>query len=163
MKTIYLVRHAKAEEKTIPENDFGRSLTSKGILNSIKLGKRLKKMHIHPDLIISSPAPRALQTAKIIQEYIHYAGELILDKNIYDSSAAELLNIIRKTDRDIKYLMLVGHNPSFNELLHYFCKTDIDNIPKATAVGIKVSKKWSELSERCGKLLFVERTKVGNQ
>lgn len=157
MKTLYLVRHAKAVEKTTCAEDFNRVLTAKGIADSIELGKRLKKMRIRPDRIISSPAPRALQTAKIVQEYINYRREVVLNKKIYDSSLTALLGIVKKTDEEIKELMLAGHNPAFYELLHYLCKTDIEKFPKAAAAGIRLKKKWSEVSPHCGKLLFLKK------
>ena len=161
MKTIYLVRHAKAEEKTIPGKDFDRALTSKGISDSIMMGKRLASMHIQPGIIVSSPAQRALQTAKIVKENINHSGELILNENIYYSKAEKLIEIIKNTEENIQSIMLVGHNPSFNELMHYLCNTNIDNISKAGIVGIKLTeKKWEKISHKCGILLFYNSPKT---
>ncbi|MFH1005758.1 MAG: histidine phosphatase family protein [Bacteroidota bacterium] len=160
MKTIYLIRHAKAEEKTSAIKDFGRHLTTKGIRDAEKMGKRLVSMHIHPDKIISSSARRAIQTAKIISRNLKYANEIIVNENIYHTSGAKIIAIIQKTEDEIQSLMLVGHNPSFNGMLHHLCETNIDNIPKAGIVGITLNvDKWSSISDGCGVILFFDSPK----
>ena len=160
MKTIYLVRHTKAEEKTSVIKDFGRQLTTRGIRDAEKIGKRLASMRILPDGIISSPARRTMQTAKIISKNLKYAGEITVNENIYHTSGAKIITIIQKTEEKIQSLMIVGHNPSFNGILHHLCETNIDNIPKGGVIGIKLNvEQWGEISNGCGVLLFFDSPK----
>ena len=155
MKTIYIVRHAKAEDKSASGKDFDRKLTDKGIRTAEKMGNRLAKKHILPDIIITSPAQRALQTAQIIGEMIKYPDKIIQDSTIYNSSALSLMQIIKSSCEDMQSLMLVGHNPSLTDLLNYLCPSDIENLPKAGIAGIKISEnKWSNISHQHGELLF---------
>ncbi len=151
MKTLYLLRHAKAEKKTPALDDFDRALTDKGIDAANKIREQLEKRNIQPDKIISSPAKRALQTAKIIFESNAEPKKIITHADMYSSSYANLIHIIKNTDENIQSLLLVGHNPSFNDLLHYVCQTTIYNIPKAGMVRIKLSEdRWSKITSRCG-------------
>src|SRR3989304_9027023 len=110
MKTIFLVRHAKAEEKTPPERDYTRALTKKGIADAERLGKWLSGKKILPDRIISSPASRALQTAQIVRESIGFQEEIIPDENMYCDSSYNLIAVIRNIPAELNSVMLVGHN-----------------------------------------------------
>ena len=68
MKTLFLIRHAKSswEYTALPDKD--RPLNDRGKRDAPKMGKRLAKRDVTPDLILSSPARRALTTAEIRQE-----------------------------------------------------------------------------------------------
>ena len=72
MKIIYLVRHGKAESRDIDKSDFERILVKEGENISQRAAERLKKRKIIPALIITSPAPRALQTARIFAQEFGY-------------------------------------------------------------------------------------------
>lgn len=118
MRTLFLVRHAKA----IPEADSGldrdRPLEPEGEEQARQLGKRLRKTKPKVELILSSPAVRAFGTAGILIE----AGvggkrcQLKTDHRIYMASADQLCSVIESTDRNIKALLLVGHNPGISDL-----------------------------------------------
>src|SRR3990167_1594568 len=100
-KTLILVRHAKAEDldaSTSYKDDFKRELTHKGKEDAREMGQRLCSMKIKPGIIISSPAVRALQTAEIIAQEIQMnKDDIIKSKNIYDSTAQSLLEVIGET------------------------------------------------------------------
>jgi phosphohistidine phosphatase len=162
-KILILIRHAKAEERdiSIQKQDADRDLTSDGKKDAIQMGKRLFSMKIKPDKMVSSPARRAFQTAQIIARELKMEfGKIKLENKIYEASVRDLLNVIRKSDDGISNLILVGHNPSFNELLNYLCKTNIGNIPKGGIVGISLaSEKWKDTFSRSGTLLFFDSPK----
>ncbi len=77
MKTIYLVRHGKAVTRDTDTTDYERTLIERGETDSIKIAERLKNCMIKPSLIISSPAPRALATAKIFAKQLEYLQKKI--------------------------------------------------------------------------------------
>lgn len=72
MKTLFLIRHAKSSWDDPNKDDFDRPLNERGKRNAPFMGKLLKKENILPDLIISSPAKRAIATAKIIADETGY-------------------------------------------------------------------------------------------
>ncbi len=65
MKTIYLVHHAAAGKSKPKSPDRKRALSKKGRKEAIKMAKNLKKNGMLPDLLVSSPAKRAIQTARV--------------------------------------------------------------------------------------------------
>ena len=66
MKRLYIVRHAKSSWKDASLDDFDRPLNKRGKKAAPEMGKRLKKLKVKPDLLLASPAVRAITTAKAI-------------------------------------------------------------------------------------------------
>ena len=77
MKNIILVRHATAVKRDSEKSDVKRSLKKSGHKEAREMGKHLKEMDIHPDLFISSPAKRAIETAEIVAERLGYSVKKI--------------------------------------------------------------------------------------
>ncbi len=78
MKTLYLVRHAKSSWSNPALSDFDRGLNKRGKRNAPVMGKRMVVDGVKPDLIVSSPAKRALKTARIIAKEIGYPRKNIV-------------------------------------------------------------------------------------
>ena len=113
---IYLVRHGEAVERAAGIDDGGRWLTPKGRKTMIKAAGRLRKQHVRPDLIITSPLTRAVQTAELLAARVGIRSELRADACLSaDGSIEQVLELIRnmtKTDA----LMLVGHEPLLGQI-----------------------------------------------
>ena len=124
MKYLYLIRHGKATHKPMP--DIKRYLTSKGIKRTKKYAGILAEQNIMPDLIISSPAARALQTAKIIAEVLNYPSEKIeINPVFYFEPEQEVLEQIKNIPPHYKHVFLVGHNPVWTDLADLFSEKPI--------------------------------------
>ncbi len=123
------------------------------------MGKKLKEKGIMPDIIISSPAKRAKTTAKIIAKEIGYEKKVMFDENIYESSVDELCKIITALNDKNSTVFLVGHNPSLNDLAHYYVHHEA-NIPTCGVVEIAFAcEKWAEIEPKNAKLLSFEYPK----
>ena len=126
MKTLYLLRHAKSSRDDTSRDDTSwadrdRPLDARGERDAAKLGQRWSKRHGKPDLILSSPAVRALATANIVAEALGYkARNIEFDARLYAATAATLTSVIEALDGKLDRVMLVGHNPGFAELVHHF-------------------------------------------
>ena len=119
------------------------------------MGKRLAKRHVKPDLLVSSPALRALTTAQLIADEIGYARkDITVDERMYASSADALLAVIRALDKKLDRVMLFGHNPEFTELAHRLSGEIVDMPTCAVAEFRFDTKKWSDI----GKVEPVEST-----
>src|SRR6266496_884279 len=119
MKTLFLVRHAKSsrDEPSLPDKD--RPLNDRGKRDAPKMGERLAKREVTPDLILSSPAKRALETAQIIAKKLDYKlADIVVDERLYATGADDLLQLIHKLGAKPKSVMLFGHNPELTELAH---------------------------------------------
>ena len=120
MKTLFLVRHAKSSRNEPALQDKDRPLNNRGKRDAPKMGKRLAKREVTPDLILSSPAKRALKTAQLIAKKLDYKlQDIVVDERLYATGADELLHVIRKLGAKPKSVMLVGHNPELTELAHH--------------------------------------------
>src|SRR5437762_9041010 len=119
MKTLILVRHAKSswDDTSLPDKD--RPLNNRGKRDAPKMGERLAKRGAKPDLILSSPAKRALKTAEIIAKKLDYKRkDIVVDDRLYAVKPDDLLGVIRKLGDKLERVMVFGHNPELTELAH---------------------------------------------
>src|ERR1043166_6181548 len=65
---LYFLRHGEADWPGWTRPDDERPLTDFGKKEMRQVGKFLNRLKIKPDLIITSPLPRALQTAEAAAE-----------------------------------------------------------------------------------------------
>jgi phosphohistidine phosphatase len=162
MKTLVLIRHAKSSWKFPELKDFDRPLKKRGLNDAPLMGKVLKELQIMPDLIISSPAVRAITTAKMIASELGYNETLInTDPKIYLESKSRLMKTINKIDDRYNTVYLVSHNPGLTDLANGLTGESIDNIPTSGVMVIQFEcDSWSEVEKGKGKKIFFEIPKV---
>jgi phosphohistidine phosphatase len=122
MKTIILARHAKSDWSQ-NLSDFDRPLNPRGERDAPRMGDVLAEYEFHPDLIISSPANRALSTAEAIAEKIGYTSPLQQDRRIYDEGHGTLISIIQEIPREVNTAMIFGHNPTMESAVGYLLQS----------------------------------------
>lgn len=135
MKTLYLVRHAKSSRDAPMLPDKDRPLNDRGKRDAPRMAKQLAKRDVKPDLILSSPARRALTTAELFAKNLNYkVNDIVIDKRLYATSPEGLLEVIREYGDKPKRVMLFGHNPELTELAHRLSRklTDIPARDQAT-------------------------------
>jgi phosphohistidine phosphatase len=146
MKTLYLVRHAKSswDEPALPDRD--RLLAVRGERDAPEMARRLTRRGVDPDLILSSPAKRALATAKIIAKALDYKHKDIeIDDRLYPGQVSELLSMIHGLDDKLERVMLFGHNPAVAELAHHLSSA-ITRMPTCAVAEFSFdAKSWSEI------------------
>jgi phosphohistidine phosphatase len=128
------------------------------------MAKRLKEKNIIPDLILSSTAKRAQQTAEITAKSLGLSQSIIsFEANLYHASPKEILNQIKMiSDQSIETLIVVGHNPGFNDLIEYLGGS-IENLPTAGQFGFKLAvQKWHEISPEKAEVWFFDYPKKEN-
>lgn len=112
MKQILLMRHAKSSWDNSSVDDFERPLSKRGQNDAPRMGKFLKKSNFIPDLVISSPAQRALETSTLCVQGFGQGGDVIeLNKNLYFGSPKDYLSALQGVKSNISRVMIVGHNP----------------------------------------------------
>ena len=146
MKTLFLVRHAKSSKDDPTLADRDRPLADRGLKEAPKMGKRLAKRDVKPDLLVSSPALRALTTAQLIADEIGCERkDIVVDDRLYASSADALLAVIRELDKKFDRVMLFGHNPEFADLAHRL-SSDIVDMPTCAVAEFRFdTTKWSDV------------------
>jgi phosphohistidine phosphatase len=160
-RRLYLVRHSKSSWKETGFTDFDRPLNKRGKRDAPFMGKLLAEQGIQPEVIFSSPAKRALKSAKIIAEEIEYPlDEIITYAEIYHASTADLLEIIRNLDDTYYEVMIFGHNPSMTDIVNYLSDFDLNNLPTSGIVCIEFDgQPWRRISRHSGELVFFEYPK----
>lgn len=158
-KHLFLVRHAQAVSGTPTERDFERGLSSSGMIEACKMGARLKQLAVNPDLIFTSAATRALDTARYMAEQMDYdTDKLIVEPALYEEFAlqsfAEMINAIPEEKASA---MVIAHNPKQTYLAEYFSQQEIGAIPTSGVVYIIFENQaWSEVTRGSGKLVWFE-------
>lgn len=94
-------------------------MNDRGLRDAPRVGERLAKRDARPDLILSSPARRALTTAAIIARKVDYKTQhIVVDERLYAANPDDLLEVIRNLGDKWHRVMLFGHNPELTELAH---------------------------------------------
>ena len=148
MKTLFLVRHAKSsrDDPSLPDRE--RPLDDRGKRDAPQMGQRLARRHVKPDLLVSSPALRALTTAHLIADEIGYRRkDIVVDDRLYASSRDGLLTVVRALDNRLDRVMLVGHNPEFSDLAQQLSSETVDMPTGAVAEYNFDTKVWSDIGE----------------
>jgi phosphohistidine phosphatase len=146
MKKLFLIRHAKSSWDDATLADQERPLNERGRRDAPKIGGRLARREVKPDLILSSPALRALTTAKIIAGKLDYKRKhIIIDDRLYAAEADDLLEVIHELDDRLQCVMIVGHNPELSELAQRLCG-EIGHLPTGAVAEFGfAAKSWSDI------------------
>lgn len=147
MKTLYLIRHAKASWDMPGVSDADRPLIQKGVKRTHLIVEFLKNKATTIDLIISSPAVRAIETAKIIAAGLNYpVSGIKTDRKIYDGYYDRILDVVYATSNSVNSLMIFGHNPTITQLANLFLHPGIDNMPTTGVVCLSFdTDKWEQI------------------
>lgn len=149
MKVLFLVRHAKSsrDDPVLPDKE--RPLNDRGMRDAPKMGERLAKNDAKPDLILSSPALRALATAQIIAKKLDYTvKDIVVDERLYAATPDDLLKVIHEVADKPKRLMLFGHNPEL-ALLAYRLSSKIADMPTCAVAEFAFdTKSWSNVGKQ---------------
>lgn len=146
MKTLFLIRHAKSSRDDPALADQQRPLTGRGRRDAADVGKRLAKRTARPDLMLSSPALRALKTAQRMARPLGYKRKhIVVDERLYACTLADLLRVIHQLDDRLKRVMLFGHNPELTALARRFTR-DIAHLPTCAVARFRFDvKSWSDI------------------
>lgn len=116
-RTLFVIRHAKSSWDYEDISDMDRHLKIRGIRDAYDMARREKIERRLPELLISSPALRALHTATIFMRVFELKfSRFKIDSRLYGNGYSVIRKVIGEQDENIKRLMIFGHNPDFSEL-----------------------------------------------
>jgi phosphohistidine phosphatase len=148
MKRLTLVRHAKSDWSLPGQADWDRALNKRGQRDAPEMARRLRARKLKPDLILTSPAVRALATATIMARELKVPSSHVRpEERLYLATPADMLAVVRELGGTAKHLMVVGHNPGITDLANRLSAGErIDNMPTcAFFTGGFGIEDWSEL------------------
>ena len=159
MKELVILRHAKSN-RTYMVNDINRPLSQSGIERIQRKSNKKGDFFINAEVIISSPAIRALHTAIIVIRELEISMEkLIIDEQLYTFSGFSIIDYVYALDERWSKVVLVGHNPAFTEVINHFSDVSINQL--RTSGFAKISFKedqWSNLFK--GEVVLGQKKKV---
>ncbi len=117
MKQILIMRHGKPEPN-LGQDDFSIPLSKSGKLSAAKVGKTILEKGIIPDIIISSHAVRAAETARIVAVTCDYQKEIAFNMGFYFGSTKQAILVLKELPESVHRVLLIGHNPTWAELVH---------------------------------------------
>ena len=159
MKKLYILRHAKSSWDQPGLADFDRPLNQRGLITAPFMGELIARKEYLPDLIISSPAKRARQTAILVKESAGAGADIRYDEKIYEASPQALRQIVLELNDEIESVMVVGHNPGMEGFIRYLTGS-LEAMPTAALAYLTLNiEKWNELTAGSGILQEVVRPK----
>ena len=161
MKELVILRHAKSNNEYLID-DIDRPLSLEGIKRIVKISKKVQIFFKNTDVILSSPANRALHTAQLMMRELNYNyDKLIVDKILYTFYANDLIDYVHGLDNLWDKVILVGHNPAFTELVNHFSRKKIMHLRTAGLAKITFeSNDWESLNQ--GEMILGQKTNTND-
>ncbi|GAB1429641.1 histidine phosphatase family protein [Ignavibacteria bacterium] len=156
MKKLYIARHAKSDWPVGVLTDFDRPLNERGRNDAALMSNFLRSNRLIPDMILASPAVRALTTARIMasEPSGNVKTPLITVDMLYMTDVWHTLKVISTIDDALRSAMIVGHNPTQTLLVNYLTNEMIDSVPTCGIVIAEFPQadSWQEISRSTGVL-----------
>lgn len=159
MMELILIRHAKSDWGNEYLKDIDRHLSERGYSDAYALSAWYLKEQPLPNLILTSTATRALNTALIFARTLEFnMTDFVIEQTIYESTATNLLALIQQQSNKKKSIMLFGHNPGITNLFNTLCTDEFfENIPTCGIVKINFeANSWHEISNQNSKFSFCQ-------
>ena len=160
MKTLIIIRHAKAET-SFTLNDFERSLNDRGKSDALAMAKRLHKK-IKIDAFVSSPAKRTKKTAEFFTEaYGLDEKNIIYVSALYQAPSSVFFEVVSSLHNDLNSVAIVAHNPGITNFANELTQEpSLDNMPTCSLFGVQADvDNWSAFGKAKRKFLFFDYPK----
>jgi phosphohistidine phosphatase len=164
-RELWLLRHAKSDRDTIVP-DIDRPLKKRGERAADKIGAWMRRHELIPDRILSSPAERAITTAsRVCHELGIHHDAIIRDDRLYASDVESIRCVLSECPADTMRVLLVGHNPEFEEFLIEM--VGMENLPirkklmpTAALARMEIPGDWTQWETGKAKLLGITYAKA---
>jgi phosphohistidine phosphatase len=165
-RELLILRHAKSDWGSGAASDFDRPLAKRGRKDAPRVGEWLYREGMIPEVIVSSPAQRARETAVQVCKCLDLPKKgIVWDQAIYDAELPALLGVLSRIPASAGLALLIGHNPGLEDLLLYLTGGDLDQpedgklLPTATVARVEMPEDWSRLEHGCAGLIRIVRPK----
>jgi phosphohistidine phosphatase len=153
LRRLTLVRHAKSDLGLPGQQDWDRVLNRRGQQDAPEMARRLRERKLRPDLILTSPAVRALSTASIMARELKVPVDRIAqDERLYLAEVKAILAVVRELGGDARHVMLFAHNPGITDCANELSAGErIDNMPTCCVfTACFAVDDWSQLERNSG-------------
>ncbi len=162
-RELLLLRHGKSDWSA-DTGDFLRPLKDRGKRGAQRIGLWLQQQGLMPDLVVSSPAERAIVSAENCWNTMGgNAQDIRRDARIYEAGLPPLLDVLTECPGDAHRVMLVGHNPGLEDLLIHLADGELQLpddgklLPTATVARLQMPADWKQLKAGAAGLISITR------
>ncbi len=146
------MRHAKSSWNDSSLSDFERPLNERGLKAAPLMGETMKEKGFLPEIIVSSPAKRARETAELVKSSAQIPAKIEFDERIYEARVSTLLQVVSGLSDEKDSAIIFGHNPGFEGLVGVLTG-NFQPMPTAALAVIELEiESWSEVLPECGSL-----------
>jgi phosphohistidine phosphatase len=154
MKTVTAVRHAKSDWST-GRPDVRRPLNKRGKKDAPEMGSRIAAWENRPGLLLSSPATRAHNTARLIARALRYPeNEIALDEDLYGATARTMYDVLSGLPATVEHVAFFTHNPGITEFVNTVAAAHVENVPTCGVATFEFDiSDWSEIAPAAGRMV----------
>ncbi len=150
-KTLIIMRHGKSDWSTYTASDFERPLNARGQNDAPAMATWLRSQAIKPQLLLSSPARRAADTARLVGEGLGLTEtDIVYEPAIYEAGRQQLLDALERHIGEQASAMLFGHNPGLDAMVEFLASEP----PPLTGAGKLMTTAAIAVLEREGDWRF---------
>lgn len=141
-----MLRHAKSSWGDSSLDDWQRPLNDRGRRDAPRVGEWLRDRALVPDLIITSDAVRARETAAAVADAAGYMREIVIEPSLYHAAPADAIAVLKSISHQAAHrILLVGHNPGLEDLVSRLSGEHHDLVTAAIVELAVPIDRWSEL------------------
>ncbi|HHH10762.1 MAG TPA: hypothetical protein ENK23_01625 [Sorangium sp.] len=162
-RLLLLTRHAESGWDGAPANDHDRTLTARGQRQADRLGARLLQQQLAPEVIISSTAVRADETAGRVRRALPTTPIVQRVQALYQGGMAALRDAVEPLPNHVGAIMVVGHNPAMSAVASRLAGRPL-SLHTATCVALRcAADSWQEAFDAPWQLLSVHHADTPSQ
>ncbi len=165
-RRLLVLRHAKSDRDEGAAGDFSRPLSRRGHKDAPRAGAWIKAQGLKPDLILSSPAMRARDTAIAVADALGMPRrDVVEDERLYLAPLDTLLEVLAAMPSKTATVLLDGHNPGLDTLVEYLAaeppaRTAAGKLMTTAAIAwLETDEPWRRLAPGSGCLVALVRPK----
>ncbi len=145
---LTLLRHGHAQPPDKAVDDFARQLTARGRAEATRIGERLAKTGLIPDLVLASSAQRTQSTAQLLAAALALSAARIrfLDE-LYNASAHRIWHVATEHAGSLRHVLVCAHNPGISRLASSLGNHPqaLDLPPAGLVTGVWPHQDWTSL------------------
>ena len=161
MKRLYVLRHGKSDWSADFSSDHERPLAARGRKAAALIGHVVSSLGQVPDLVVTSTATRASDTAELAAAAGRWDCPIEREPALYGASTETVLDVIRRRGEDHDRVMLVGHQPTWSELIGRLTGGSAVHFPTAALARLDLAlEDWEALHWNSGSLAWLVTPKL---
>ena len=145
MKTLLLMRHAKSSWANDGQVDWERPLNERGQRDAPHMGQWLRQQGLAPDVVISSTARRAVDTAAAVIDASGFGGEWLREGSLYAAEPEAFFEVLHGVPETCGTVLVIAHNPGIEEVIEALTG-EAETMPTAALAQISLPiENWQAL------------------